>query len=221
MNTTLANSARSAGRLSLLAAAIWGSTLAGAADSGWYMGANGGQSMAKIDTPRIASGLLGSGFTSALVSDHNRETSYKLFGGYQLSPLFAVEGGFFDLGQFGFDATTVPPGTLKGNIRLRGANIDLVGSWPITSRWSVLGRVGANHTQARDTFTGTGAVVVLNPSPSAFDTHPKLGLGLQYALNESLSIRAEAERYRINDAIGNKGDIDLVSVGLVYRFGAK
>jgi OOP family OmpA-OmpF porin len=29
------------------------------------------------------------------------------------------------------------------------------------------------------------------------------------------------ERYRIDDAVGNKGDIDLVSVGLVYRFGAR
>jgi OOP family OmpA-OmpF porin len=32
-------------------------------------------------------------------------------------------------------------------------------------------------------------------------------------------MRAEAERYRIDDAVGNKGDIDLVSIGLVYRFG--
>jgi OOP family OmpA-OmpF porin len=32
-------------------------------------------------------------------------------------------------------------------------------------------------------------------------------------------MRLEVERYRVNDAIGNKGDIDMVSVGLVYRFG--
>jgi OOP family OmpA-OmpF porin len=34
-------------------------------------------------------------------------------------------------------------------------------------------------------------------------------------------MRLEAERYRINDAVGNKGDVDLFSVGLVYRFGVK
>ena len=33
-------------------------------------------------------------------------------------------------------------------------------------------------------------------------------------------MRAEVERYRINDAVGNKGDIDLVSLGVIYRFGA-
>ena len=32
-------------------------------------------------------------------------------------------------------------------------------------------------------------------------------------------MRLEAERYRINDAIGNRGDADLYSLGLVYRFG--
>jgi OOP family OmpA-OmpF porin len=34
-------------------------------------------------------------------------------------------------------------------------------------------------------------------------------------------MRVEAERYRIDDAIGNKGDIDMYSVGLVYRFNEK
>ena len=32
-------------------------------------------------------------------------------------------------------------------------------------------------------------------------------------------MRVEAERYRINDAVGNKGDIDMFSLGLLYRFG--
>jgi len=36
--------------------------------------------------------------------------------------------------------------------------------------------------------------------------------------SQSLGLRAEAERYRINDAINNKGDINMYSLGLVYRF---
>jgi OOP family OmpA-OmpF porin len=59
------------------------------------------------------------------------------------------------------------------------------------------------------------------PIPRKNDTNYKLGLGLQYAVTESLAVRAEAERYRVNDAIGNRGHIDLVSVGLIYRFGGK
>lgn len=221
MKTTILNSARASGRLTLVAAAIMASPFAWADESGWYGGASIGQSTAKIDDPRVTSGLLGSGFTSVIISDSDRDTGYKIFGGYQLNKNFAVEGGYFDLGGFGFTATTLPAGTLNGHIKLRGIHVDLVGSLPLTPKFSVFGRIGANYAEARDTFSGTGAVVVLNPNPSVFDTNPKVGLGMQYAINDSLAVRAEVERYRINDALGNKGDIDLVSVGLVYMIGAK
>ena len=90
---------------------------------------------------------------------------------------------------------------------------------PIGEKFSAFGRVGVNRAETRDTFTGTGRVGVLNPSPSKRDTNYKFGVGLQYAFTNALSMRAEVERYRIDDAVGNVGDIDLVSVGLVYRFG--
>jgi len=110
---------------------------------------------------------------------------------------------------------------LSGDIKLRGLNLDLVGTLPITQKFSAFGRVGMNYGDARDSFTGTGAVQVLNPSPSQRQTNYKYGVGLQYAFTEALAMRVEAERYRINDAVGNKGDVDLYSVGLTYRFGAK
>jgi OOP family OmpA-OmpF porin len=77
-----------------------------------------------------------------------------------------------------------------------------------------------DYAEVKDSFTSTGAAPV-QPiiNPSKFAANPKAGLGLQYDFNQSVGVRAEAERYRINDAVGNKGDIDLVSVGLVYRFG--
>ncbi len=209
------------GKLSLVALAIIASPFAAADDSGWYAGANAGQSRATIDDVRITSGLLNSGFTSTSITDDDRSTGYKIYGGYQFNRNFALEGGYFDLGKFGFNPTTVPAGTLSGSIKLRGLNLDLVGSLPITQRLSAFGRLGVNYAEARDSFTGTGAVNVLDPNPSKRDTNLKVGLGLQYELTQSLAMRAELERYRINDAVGNKGDIDLVSVGLVYRFGTK
>lgn len=36
-----------------------------------------------------------------------------------------------------------------------------------------------------------------------------------------MSLRTEIERYRVDDAVGNKGDVDLISLGLVYRFSGK
>ena len=207
------------GTLGLMALAAFASTLAMAENAGWYGGLNFGQSRAKIDDPRIISGLLGGGFLTTSISDDDRKTGYKLFGGYQFNNNFAVEGGYSDLGKFGFTANTVPLGSLVGNIKIKGVNLDLVGILPISEKLSAFGRVGVNRAEARDTFTGTGLVRVLNPNPIKRDTNAKVGLGLQYAFTDSFGLRGEVERYRINDAVGNKGDIDLVSLGLVFRFG--
>jgi len=46
-------------------------------------------------------------------------------------------------------------------------------------------------------------------------------VGLQYDFTERLGIRAEAERYRVSDAVTGKDNVDLFSIGLVFRFGAK
>lgn len=215
-------------KLTKLSAALGWATLAALAsplamaqDTGWYGGASVGQSRATIDDARIRSGLQSGGFTSSTLVDDDRSTGYKIFGGYQLNQNFAVEGGYFDLGKFGYTATTVPAGTLNGSMKVRGLNLDLVGTLPVTEKFSVFGRVGVNYAQTRDSFSGTGAVNVTNPNPRKNDTNYKAGLGLQYAFTDSLAMRVEAERYRINDAVGNKGDVDLYSVGLVYRFGTK
>lgn len=188
---------------------------------GWYGGVNAGRTAATIDDARINNTLRASGFTSSTIQDDDRSNGFKVFGGYQLNRNFAIEGGYFDLGKFGYTATTTPPGTLNGNIKLKGLNLDLVGLMPLTDRFSAFGRVGLNYAEARDTFRGTGAVTVRNPNPSKRDTNLKLGLGLQYAMTDNLSLRGEVERYRVNDAIGNRGHVDMVSVGLVYYFGAK
>ena len=213
--------ARASGTLGLAALAAIASSWAVADDLGWYSGVSVGQSRAKIDDTRITSSLLGGGFTATSISDDNRDTGYKLYGGYKFNRNFALEGGYFDLGRFGFTATTVPAGTLSANIKLQGLNLDAVGILPITPKFSAFGRVGVNYTEARDSFSGSGAVSVLNPNPRKDDTNLKFGAGLQYDFTEALGMRLEAERYRINDAVGSRGDVDLLSVGLVYRYSAR
>jgi OOP family OmpA-OmpF porin len=43
-------------------------------------------------------------------------------------------------------------------------------------------------------------------------------LGFQYDFTPALGMRAEAERYRINDGVNNRGDVSMYTLGLVYRF---
>jgi OOP family OmpA-OmpF porin len=201
--------------------AAMGHHYAAASDTGWYLGANVGRSRANIDESGISSRLLGAGFTASTISNDDSDTGYKLFAGYKFNRNFALEGGYFDLGRFSYTATTVPAGTLKGNIKLNGVNLDAVGILPISRNFSAFGRVGVNYAQAKDSFSGTGAVTVLNTNPSKSEANYKYGAGLQYDFSNALGMRFEAERYRINDAVGSKGDVDLLSVGLVYRFSAK
>ena len=185
----------------------------------FYGGLTAGVTRAHIDQERISSGLSGQGLT---VTGFNRDQSgngYGIFGGYQINRNFGIEAGYVDLGQFGFSASTSPPGRLDGQIKLQGLHLDLVGTLPITESFSLIGRVGAQNTRARDQFTGSGAVAVTNASPSARSTQAKYGVGIQYEFAPSLLVRAEAERFRINDAVGNRGGVNMVSLSLVFPFG--
>jgi OOP family OmpA-OmpF porin len=189
------------------------------AHTGIYLGLGAGESKARIDSERIRQGLLDQGLSTSTLTEDSRDTGYKAYVGIPIHPNWAVEAGYFDLGRFGFNATTAPVGGLTGSARIRGLNLDLVGFLPITERWSLMGRVGAAYAQTQDRFSGTGAVAVTDLSPSRRETNYKYGFGTQYAFTPALSLRLEAERYRVNDAVGHRGDVDLFTLGLIYRFG--
>ena len=208
-------------RRSMLVLAMLASAVVHAQEpnTGMYVGISAGEAKTRIDNASITQGLLGAGFTTNSLSEDRRDTGYKVFVGFPINPNWAVETGYFDLGRFGFTANTSPAGSLTGSARVKGLNLDLVGTLPITPQWSLLGRVGAAYAQTQDTFSGTGAISVIDPSPRKRETNYKYGFGTQYAFTPALTLRLEAERYRVNDAVGSKGDVDLVSLGLVYRFG--
>jgi len=210
---------RLTGMLGLVALALIASPQAMAQDSGWYLGLNVGKSKAKIDDEKLVNGIVGSGFTLTTLNDRDSSTGYKFFGGYSFNKYFAFESGYFDLGKFGYDATTLPAGTLNGEIKVKGFNFDAVLSLPLTEKFSVFGRVGVDRAKTSGTFAGTGFVILPNTKPSEQATNIKYGGGLQYDFTPTIGMRAELERYRINDAVGGKGDIDLASIGLLVRFG--
>ena len=209
------HSRKALGALCLLGFAAVNAPDAVAADSGWYGGLSGGLTTAKVNDERITSGLQSSGFTVTSVDKDENSFGLKLFGGYKINRNFAVEGGYFNLGKFGYTANTTT-GSQTGSAKYQGLNLDGVGMLPLTQKFSALGRVGLTYTQAKGTFSGVG---VSEPSPSKTEANYKLGLGAQYDLTDSLGLRAEVERFRITDAIGNDGSAHMFSVGLVYYFG--
>jgi OOP family OmpA-OmpF porin len=209
-------SAKTLGTMCLVGLAAVNTSVATAADDNWYLGAGIGQSRAKIADHRISEGLRQSGITTTTIDNDDRDIGVKLFGGKQFNKYFAVEGGYFNLGKFGYTAHTTSAGNQTGSAKFQGMNLDGVGILPITDRLAALGRLGLTYTWTKDAFgssAGTGATAKKNEAGF------KGGLGLQYDLTRALALRTEWERYRVNDAIGNKGYVDLLQVGLVYRFG--
>ncbi|WP_194756384.1 OmpA family protein [Aliidiomarina indica] len=187
--------------------------------SGWYLGGSGGQAHATIAEQEIIADLLASGYQTLDFSTDRKDFGYKLFVGYQFNPNFAIESGYFDLGSFEYVATTNPPGTKTGSLTFSGWNLDLVGTMPLTERAALIGRFGVHEGKTNTQFVGTGAVNVLNPSHRNTGFDFKAGVGYQYQISDAWTFRIEAERFRMDDAVGNNGDIDLFSMGIIYRFG--
>ncbi|MGZ5198993.1 MAG: OmpA family protein [Telluria sp.] len=189
------------------------------ANSAWYMGAGVGQSRATIDDARLTRSLTANGAAMTSFTTDERDLGYKLFVGKQLNRYLSVEAGYFDLGKFSFDAATSGNGTLHGESGFRGVNVDLVGQLPLSERFSLLGRAGMQYAKTSTHFSGNRLNAVTGPNASDKNWNNKLGVGLEYKLSEALAVRAEAERYRLNDAVGNRGNVDLLSVSMLYKFG--
>lgn len=208
--------------LGVAALAMFGaSAVLGQGTDGWYAGGNVGRARATIDDARITSGLRGQGLATTGIEDHEGDNGYKLFGGFQFNRNLGVEFGYFDLGKFGYMAQTAPAGSLTGDMRVNGWNADVVGTLPLVGKLSALGRAGVISVRAEDQFSSTGAARVphASASPSQRSSGIKYGAGLMYDFTERVAMRVEGERYRLKDAVGNRGHVDMLSVGLVYRFG--
>jgi OOP family OmpA-OmpF porin len=212
-------SSRASTTLGFAAFTMLAAPLAMAAESGWYIGGNGGPSQTDVDEDRIAADLLTQGFATTFMDDNERDTGFKVFAGYQFNKHFSMEGGYYDLGDFGFTSFTLPPGTLHGVLGVRGLNLDAVLTLPFTEKFSAFGRAGVAFSEVEGAFESTGLVTVLEPNSEKRAASYKFGVGLQYDFTRHFGMRLEAERYRIDDSVGNDGDVDLYSAGVLFRFG--
>jgi OOP family OmpA-OmpF porin len=206
--------------LSTLASAVAGTAHAQDANY-YYFGLSAGQSHSQLSESDTTNSLLGAGNGARLQGNERQDTAYKLFGGYQFNRNFAIEGGYFNLGKFTYQSAAAPGSTLNGVYEVEGLNLDLIGTLPLSERFSVFGRIGAQYANTRDAFSGTGTLRPPLSGASKRDTNLKVGLGMQYEISPSMQLRGEAERYRINDAFDNRGDVNVFSLSLVFPIGRK
>ena len=196
-----------------------------AEDSGWYLGGNIGKTRSLIDDAKTTTDFFGTGYGITGMKLDQEDTGYKLFAGYDFNKNVALEAGYFDLRTS--DAFTagvaVPGGTLTstfgGPTKVQGYFLDLVAKAHLNDKWAVFARFGGNTAKVDERFSGTGDLSAVNYHSSATDTNIKYGAGIEYNFTPAWVARLEAERYRMQDGVANKNYINLVSLGLVYRFG--
>lgn len=171
-----------------------------AAAQGFYLGGSVGKS--DFDDDNAIPDLITSG------SVDGSDTGYKIFGGYQFNQNFGVELAWVDLGKASYSGTFFGFPVTGGSVETSGLNVSAVGILPLGSGFALFGKAGlfAWESKARDV---TGGV----PFSAKDDgTDLSLGVGVSYDVAKNFGIRAEWERFKA------VGDIDLLSVGVSYRF---
>lgn len=192
------------------------------AEQGFYLGGSVGISRTKIDKGSFDSELSALGIGGISSSTDETDTAFRLRAGYQFNDYIAIEGGYANLGTFKYnvDFRTPIAGNAYEKIKVDGFDISAVGTLPVGQGFSLLGKVGAFFSRTKANATATTALANASDDAKATETNLLTGLGIQYAINRNLTVRAEWERFfkvGNNDSTG-EGDIDLYSLGLNYRF---
>jgi len=171
-------------------------------DGGWYGGIGIGQS----DFIDSCSGIGGSG-----IACKEKDTAWKIFGGYQFNRYFAGEFGYTDLGKTTLSVT----GFGSASIGAKGFEFTGIGMIPVSQQFSVYGRLGLFHWDV-DFKDGTGLV----GSASASGSDVTYGFGASFNFTRNAALRLEWQKYRdVGDTnTTGSGDITVIGVGLAVKF---
>jgi OmpA-OmpF porin, OOP family len=181
-----------AGALALFAAAPYAhAQLTNVMDesTGFYLGAGGGQ---------------------ADPDDADKNSTWKVYGGWQVNKWLSAELAYMDFGNSGYHGTGPGGVPYSGSIETYAVSLDAVGMFPVPigalDKFSILGRIGAAYYNRDDDTPFAG----FNPREDdgvAFHW----GFGAQYTFSEHIGVRAEWERFE-------KIDTDAWTVSLNYKF---
>ena len=187
------------------------------AAKGFYAGLSLGQAKAK--------GACDSDASVTVSNCNDSDTSWKIFGGYQFTPNFALELGYNDFGRVSGDATAVLGGsTFTGNAKIEATAFELtgVGSLPLGHQFSLYGKLGVYYAETKSSATvrqTTPPFASGSASTSDNNTNLTFGFGARYDITRNIAVRAEWQRFsKVGSDDTGKGDIDVLAIGGLYRF---
>jgi OOP family OmpA-OmpF porin len=137
----------------------------------------------------------------------DKDTSFKLFGGYQVNRNFAAEATYQDFGKAKISG-------LGANAELKSYALDVsaLGMLPFANQFAAYGRLGLYYAS-----TDGSSNVGVNASES--NTGLTYGIGLQWDPMPKLGVRLEYQIY--NDVGGGdvgKGDVNVLGLSALWRF---
>jgi OOP family OmpA-OmpF porin len=184
--------------LGLASAMVAGPAFAQGMDQGWYIGATLGQSKAKD----ACEGVVG--------SCDDKDSTWRILGGYQFNKNLAVELGYTDLGEAsGIDAGD----TFSAESKLW--EVVAVGSWPFADKFSAYGKLGFYRGDTDLSVSGPSG----SGSASESNTDLTYAIGLRWDFTKNLGARFEYQIYKdVGGGQIEEHDVDVVSVGVIWKF---
>jgi OOP family OmpA-OmpF porin len=167
-----------------------------AQNSGYYAGVSFGTSAVN------ACGIVPPG-----LSCDDKDSTFKIFGGYQMSRNFAVELGYADLGK----VTASGPGESR-ELSSTAWEIMAVGIFPLEKSFSLFGKIGLFSATTNLTST-------VGRHGDDTSNGVTFGLGARYNFTKTFGVRADWQRYMDvgGDNVG-ESDVDTLTIGVVVRF---
>jgi OOP family OmpA-OmpF porin len=132
----------------------------------------------------------------------------KFIGGYRFNRNLGVEIGYTDLGE-----ATESGGGITATAEASAMELVAVGFLPLNPNFSIIGKVGMYRGDVDVSAPGIGSV-------SESNTGLTFGVGVQWDFTKNLGVRGEWQRYADvgGDNIGGEFDVDVISVGVLWRF---
>lgn len=159
-----------------------------------YVGVNVGRSLQKVTDDEFAD-----------YSSKDKGTAAKVYGGFQFTPIFGIEGGFADMGKATEDGS-------DDSARPRSLYVAATGTWHVKERLALFGKVGAAANRTKIESPGFG-------SDTESKATPMVGVGISYGFTPSVWGVAEYENF--GDVVKENGvklNVAALTFGLRFKF---
>ena len=190
-------------------------TVPALAQSNLYAVVGVGRSTIDVDGAAVDAFAIRNGLTTSVTGTDSRSTGWKLQLGAPLNNTWAIEGGYMNLGTARFTNTNNAY-TATGDKKADLFNLDIVGKFPLSQSFSLLGRFGVYRWETKSNVPTSAGMT--NTTDNGFDW--KFGAGGQYDFTTSFALRGSFDRFNGIGSQNNTGDskANLLSVDAVLKF---